>query len=221
MRAELEAALDATHQRFSALVRTIPVESAGRPVAACPGWSAADVGAHVLTVYRRALGDRRRSATPEETAALNETCLREVPERDPAALADLLDADGPKSFAVLRGFPTDFSFRFHGGTRTTVVPVSAAILAELLIHGRDVAEAVDADWAIGEAEATLVLRGLAAPGPDGVPPLFAAWLAPGAESALTTSLASDDPVKILTTAFNRTEPDTPTLTKLASYFRSL
>lgn len=221
MRTELHAALDAAHQRFSALVRAIPAESAGRPVAACPGWSAADLAAHVLTVYRRALGDRRRSATPEETAALNATCLSEVPERDPAVLADLLDADGPASFAVLRGFPTDFSFRFHGGGRTTVVPVTAVILAELLIHGRDLADAVDAEWVIPPAEAELVLRGVSEPGPDGAPPLFTAWLAPGAEHALATWSTSHDPVSVLTTVFNRTEPTSPELAQLASHLRSI
>lgn len=219
MRTELEAALDAAHQRFSALVRATPAASAGRPVAACPGWSAADLAAHVLTVYRRALGDRRRSATPEETAALNATCLSEVPERDLAVLADLLDADGPASFAVLRGFPTDFSFRFHGGSRTTVVPVSAVILSELLIHGHDLADAVGADWVIPPAEADLVLRGVAEPGPDGYPPLFTAWLTPGAEPLLAASVASDGPVNVLTTVFNRTKPATPELAQLATHLR--
>jgi uncharacterized protein (TIGR03083 family) len=198
----------------------MPAQAAGRPVAACPGWTAADVAAHVLTVHRRALGDRRRSATPDETAALNEACLRELPERDPVALADLLEADGPASFAVLRGFRTDASFRFHGGLRTTVVPVSAVILAELLVHGLDLATAIGVEWTIPADAAALVLNGMATPGPDGGPSLLDAWLAPGSEALVAGGVATSDPVTILTTVFNRTEPTTPALAALAGAVRA-
>ncbi|GAA3392047.1 maleylpyruvate isomerase N-terminal domain-containing protein [Cryptosporangium minutisporangium] len=221
LRQEIEAALPRAHERFVSLVRSVDPASAVRTVPACPDWSAADLVAHVLTVYRRALGDRRRSATPEETAALNAQCLAETPERGLAALADLLDADGPASFAVLRSFPDDLSFRFHGGTRTTVTPVSAVILGEVLIHGYDLAEATGSDWAITPDEASLVLHAANLPGPDGLPPLFTMWLEPGGETLLAATAATGDPVGALTTLYRRTAPTTPELVALAGYLRPL
>ncbi|TQS45772.1 maleylpyruvate isomerase N-terminal domain-containing protein [Cryptosporangium phraense] len=221
MRAEIEDALERAHSRFVASVRATPAGAGGRTVPACPEWSVADLVAHVLTVYRRALGDRRRSRTPEETAALNATVLAETPERDLAVLASLLEADGPASFAVLRGFPDDLSFRFHGGGRTTVTPVSAVILGELLIHGHDLAEATGGSWTIPPDEASLVLRGASAPGPDGYPPIFAAWLAPGGEKLLAAVTEGDDPVGTMLALYRRTAPTTPSVTALAPYLRSL
>ncbi|SHM94266.1 maleylpyruvate isomerase N-terminal domain-containing protein [Cryptosporangium aurantiacum] len=221
LRQEIEDALPRAHERFVALVRSVDPAAAVRTVPACPDWSVAELAAHVLTVYRRALGDRRRSATPEETATLNAQCLAEVPERDLAALADLLDADGPASFAVLRSFPGDLSFRFHGGTRTTVTPVSAVILGEVLIHGRDLAEATGDDWVIPADEASLVLRGANLPGPDGLPPIFATWLQPGGETLLAATATTSDPVGALTAFFRRTAPTTPELVALSRYLRSV
>ena len=221
LRQEIEAALPRAHERFVELVRGVDAGAAVRTVPACPEWSVADLVAHVLTVYRRALGDRRRSATPAETATLNATVLAETPERDLTALAALLDADGPASFAVLRGFSSDLSFRFHGGVRSTVTPVSAVILGEVLIHGRDLAEAVDAAWVIPADEAALVLRGTAAPGPEGGPPIFSPWLEPGGEPLLAAAASTDDPVGALTTLYRRTAPTTPELVVLSRYLRPL
>ncbi|WP_344653058.1 maleylpyruvate isomerase N-terminal domain-containing protein [Cryptosporangium japonicum] len=219
LRAELEAALPRANSRLVDLVRRTDPDRAHRTVPATPEWSVADLAAHVLTVYRRALGDRRRSSSPEETAALNATVLAETPERDLATLADLLDRDGPAGFAVLSGFPSDLSFRFHGGTRTTVTPVSSVILAEILIHGRDLAEATGAEWVIPPDEAALVLAGSSLPGPDGGPPIFSPWLKPGGEHTLAATASSDDPVGALTTFFRRTAPTTPELVALSRALR--
>lgn len=219
LRHEIEAALPRANGRFVELVRGVDPATAGRTVPACPDWSVADLAAHVLTVYRRALGDRRRSSTPEATAALNATVLAETRERDLATLADLLDKDGSAGFAVLRGFPSEMSFRFHGGSRTTVTPVSAVILGEILIHGRDLAEAADAEWVIPPDEATLVLHGGALPGPDGGPPILSPWLTEGGEQLLAALPSTDDPVAALTTFFGRTAPPTPELVAFSRYLR--
>ena len=221
LRQEIEEALPRANGRFVELVRGVDPATAGWTVPACPDWSVADLAAHVLTVYRRALGDRRRSSTPEETAALNATVLAETPERDLTTLADLLDEDGSVGFAVLRSFPAEMSFRFHGGTRTTVTPVSAVILGEILIHGRDLAEAVGAEWGIPPDEASLVLRGAALPGPDGGPTILSPWLKQGGEQLLTALPSTGDPVGALTAFFRRTVPTTPELVALSRSLRPL
>lgn len=158
-RHEVEAALRAAHERFVEMVRGLPAHAASTPCPTVPGWDVADVVAHVLTVLRRALGDRRRSERPDETAALNQACLDELPERDLGALARLLEQDGPAALDAMGALAADRTFRFHGGLRTTIVPVSCVVLSEYLVHGFDIAHATQADWQIPEPQASLVLRG--------------------------------------------------------------
>jgi hypothetical protein len=86
--------------------------------------------AHVHTLHRRAISDPRRSATPAETAALNDTCLGEILDRDLMTLCDLLERDGAVALANLRRLPADLAFPFHAGTTTTVVPVAGVLLNE-------------------------------------------------------------------------------------------
>jgi uncharacterized protein (TIGR03083 family) len=210
-RADVEDAVVAANARLAALVRSLTAADAATPVAATPGWTAADVAAHVLTVHRRALGDRRRSATPEETGELNQLCLDETPERDPVVLADLLERDGPACVEVLRSLPTDLSFRFHGGTRTTVVPVTGVILGEVLVHGHDIATAVGRPWAIAPAEAALVLAAMA--------PMHDDWVAPDGRDRLAAALRATPPVDLLLALHGRAAA-TPELAELATYARS-
>ncbi|HEX7131107.1 MAG TPA: maleylpyruvate isomerase family mycothiol-dependent enzyme [Iamia sp.] len=161
-RLEVATALRAALDRFVTLVRGLDPGDRHRPVPALPGWDVGDAVAHVLTVLRRGTGDMRRSATAAETAALNQTCLDEVAERDLAALADLVATEGAAAFANLDLLPVDLAFPFHGGTMSTVVPVSCVVVGELLVHGRDIATACDRDWPLADGEAALVLAGMAA-----------------------------------------------------------
>ena len=85
-------ALHDASARFCDLVGSLGPEDAARPVTGLD-WTVGDTVAHVLTVVRRGFADRRRSAAAAETAALNEVCLEETPERDPSVLARRLRAD--------------------------------------------------------------------------------------------------------------------------------
>lgn len=142
-RAEVAAALDEALDAFAALVRKL-IEVDGADAAIVPGmtWTVADVVAHVTTLHRRAIDDRRRSATPAETAELNGRCLDEQPSRDLAELLTWIQRDGPVAHAGLRQLPGDVVFPFHAGSRTTVGPVSGVVLAEYLVHADDIRRAV-------------------------------------------------------------------------------
>lgn len=127
---------------LAALLRELPPEAGVLPV---PGmaWSVAETAAHVVTVVRRSLGDRRRSASPQGTAPLNAACLDEFGERDLGRLADLLDAEVPVVVhEVLPRFADDVPVAFHGGTRVRLLTAYAVMLADLLVHRWDVAGAV-------------------------------------------------------------------------------
>jgi uncharacterized protein (TIGR03083 family) len=210
-RAEVEDAVVAANARLVALVRSLTAEEAATPVPATPGWDAADVAAHVLTVHRRALGDRRRSETPEATRELNQQCLDETPERDPAVLADLLERDGPACVDVLRSLPLDLSFRFHGGTRTTVVPVTGVILGECLLHARDIALAVGREWELTDDEAELVLAAMA--------PMVDGWIEPEGREVLEQAAHEERPAALLLALHGR-EPASPLLADVARRARS-
>lgn len=189
-RDEVTAALDSALGRFAALLRRCTTEEATQPVPATPEWTVADTGAHVLTVFRRALTDFRRSETPEGLAELNATCLAEVGERDPLRLAEMIERDGKQAIHVtLPALPTDLRFPFHGGIKTTVVPAGCVLLGELLVHGHDLAAALSQPWLIPESTAVLVLRGTA--------PLTRAWRRPHADDgAVQIDLPGGPPLRL-------------------------
>lgn len=189
-RDDVLAALDAALGRFVALLRDVPPAAAPTPVPQCPGWTVGDTAAHVLTVVRRALTDRRRSATPADTAALNATCLAETAERHLPALAALIERDGKTAVhGGLARLPLDLQFPFHAGAITTVVPAACILLCDVLVHGHDIAEALGREWPIPQDEAAVALRGGAE--------LLAAWRrADAPRDAVEIVLPDGDPVVI-------------------------
>lgn len=174
-RAPLATALRRSAHALADLVRQAP-----DPDAAVPGlsWTVSDVAAHALTVVRRSLGDLRRSASPLDTAALNATCLQELPERDLHALADALAADADT--VVTRVLPSvpddDRPVPFHGGTTARLLDAYGIMLAELLVHGHDIAAAGEQPWAIPPAEAALAVQAVLALAPAWADP--ARWTDP-------------------------------------------
>lgn len=166
-RADLTERGRASALRLAELVRSLDPADAARPV---PGleWSVAETAAHVVNLYGRGLGDRRRSDSPGETAALNAECLAEYREREPAVIADRIAADAVTVWDdMLPLLPDDLAVPFHAGVRTTVVPIMGVLLLEMLVHGRDIADATGRTWGIDELDAWSALTAVA--------PLLPAW----------------------------------------------
>lgn len=158
-RDELNQEVTAACERFVALLKSLKPEDAALPV---PGldWNVGEVAAHVLTVMRRGLGDRRRSATPQETAALNALVLDETPQREIHLLAELIATDS--HIMLTQAFPRiadDRRFPFHAGTTTTIIPSLAVILGEFSVHGGDIAAATGKAWSIQPHTAALIWKG--------------------------------------------------------------
>src|SRR5690554_1189207 len=78
--------------RVADLVRALTPETSRQQ---CPTleWTAIETAVHVVNLYGRALGDRRRSRTPDETGVLNATCIDECPDRDIETVATRIEAD--------------------------------------------------------------------------------------------------------------------------------
>ena len=174
LRDELTKRGSAAAERLVELVASLDADQATRAV---PGmaWTATDVAAHVVTLYGRALGDNRRSATAAGTAELNEQCLREIDERDPGTLADRIAADAATVWqSIFPMIPDDMPLAFHAGATSTIQPIMGVVLLEMLVHGDDIARAVETSFEIDESDAWLVLEATC--------PLFAAFRRPDVPS---------------------------------------
>lgn len=122
-------------------------------------WTAAEVGAHLVSLprrYRRMIDGAL--PVPESLAADNERELATVPERDPAALAALLPAEVA---ALLDDLGPDGDRRVHYFTQPhTAAGLAGIMLGELLMHGWDLATATGRDWPIPRDLAAAALRGI-------------------------------------------------------------
>lgn len=233
------AALHDASNRFITLAASVSPSEATLPVP-CLEWSVADTIAHVLTVIRRGYADPRRSATAAETAALNQTCLDEVSDRDPTSLAASLRSDVHMALdLVYPKIPDDREFPFHGGVTTTMTPALHVVLGEFVIHGYDIARAIDRPWSISDQEAMLLVPG----------DLIGAWLRPGVPDEryllrlgtqppisfaiaggrlvvaptddsddTADAVAAADPVELVLTFYGRIPTTDPVLTRLLSRF---
>jgi uncharacterized protein (TIGR03083 family) len=122
-------------------------------------WSAAEVGAHLVSLpgrYRAMLDGP--SAVLESLAADNRRALAEITERDPTTLADrlgvevagLLDALGDDGGRTVWYFTAEH----------TAAGIGGIMLTELLIHGWDLADAQRRPWPITRPQAVACLRGI-------------------------------------------------------------
>lgn len=183
-RDELTARARAASLRLADLVRSLDAGEAASPV---PGaeWTAIETAAHVVNLYGRALGDRRRSASAAETAALNAVCLDEYDERDPGIVAERITADAVQVWDGLFPLvPEDAEIVFHAGAVTTIQPIMGVLLLEMLVHGDDIARATGRAWVVGDDDAWCALRACS--------PLLPAWRRADVPAADTIAIVGPD-----------------------------
>jgi uncharacterized protein (TIGR03083 family) len=158
--------------RFADLLRSLTPDDGARRV---PGldWTAAEVGAHVLSVYRRYTVDKQRSAT---VAALRRQNADDVARAgtDLGAIADGLDEQVALLASVAPHLDPDQTFPFHIGLEVTASAGWANLIGELLVHGDDIARATGRAWTIPDADLEGVWRVLL--------PAGRGWLRPEAQS---------------------------------------
>ncbi|MCO5998071.1 maleylpyruvate isomerase family mycothiol-dependent enzyme [Actinoallomurus rhizosphaericola] len=162
--AKVRAALDATADRFAALVASLPDGWAK----ATRDWSVTDVAAHVATIAGlyvsltaldagrgpdARLPARAANATLDTVGAMNEAWLRELTERDPERLAASLRANVGAVLSATAGTAPHTPVPWLGGSRVPVAGLLAHLLNELLIHGRDIARATRLPWPIPPEDA--------------------------------------------------------------------
>lgn len=157
------AAVAATGQRFVELVA-----SSNPRAMATADWSVADTAAHVAVIafmYTHilrfeepalpSLQDAVLATTVDTVADLNAGALALFPSRDQATLVARLRADIADILAITSEVDPMTPVTWLGDSKVPVAGVLAHLVNELQIHGRDIARAVNAPWAIPPSDAAL------------------------------------------------------------------
>ena len=164
-------AIDHVAGRLIAMV-TAADDTAVR-VPATPHWTVREAFAHVATVAPRYVQGARAEGEwvehVDDLADLNARQLATFPAIDVDAVAERLRS----SLAELAPLITSFgdqqpAFTFHGGQKVRADVALGILLGELVVHGHDIAEALQRPWPIDPAHVELIMLGLT--------PVLPGWL---------------------------------------------
>jgi uncharacterized protein (TIGR03083 family) len=168
------------HGRLAALVRDAPDPSVAVPHT--DRWSLTEVMAHLATVavrYSPAMEPPEAWARDaQDVAALNDSEIAGMSERPlPEIMAELHSA----VTALPAGPQIDAgpSVSYTGGTEVRPPDLLGILLGEFLIHGRDIAQVLQAPWPIDPMQATEVIASIA--------PIMPAWVDPVGARGLTAT----------------------------------
>jgi hypothetical protein len=166
----LRGALEEATGRFSELLRTV----ADPDARAVGDWTIADTATHLREVTLlnrlwatgaeppdsfRPVYDKACRASIDEVSAVNAMALAWEQSRDPLELARLVVDQATAMLEGTAGLAGDEQVRWMGGIQVPVEAVLAHTLAELLVHGRDIATAEKRPFPMPEADARLVFEG--------------------------------------------------------------
>ena len=157
--AAVRAALMRSAARFAELLRKVPDRSAP----AIGVWSVGETAAHVASSGPAFLAVARGTRRPEgldAVAAGNEAALGADPERDPAVLADRVEAGEAALAAFLAEAAGDPEVEAFAGVRVPLSSLAAVELGELLVHGHDIARACGLPWPIPREDAAPAATGV-------------------------------------------------------------
>lgn len=108
-------------------------------------WAVWDLGAHVAcmpSLYRRQHDLGADFEPPSDWAAFSDHQRAHITERDPAALADLIEAEVSGYLAEIDELEEP---RWLYGQQTTAGNIAAALLSEATLHGHDLAALTGAE----------------------------------------------------------------------------
>lgn len=166
---DLEAtrtAISATAERFTALLRG--ADDIERPTAGTD-WTVAETAAHVSAVlngFSATITGELPSLQyleadfPTRLAASNRATIAMVDRTDPGRLAELITAGAQRflELAAMADPEMEWKTPWYGPCRTrTVDCLTALALAELTVHGYDIATGTGRPWPISAEHATLIV----------------------------------------------------------------
>lgn len=131
-----------------------------RPIAGS-AWTAREAAAHLVCsfgLYRELVAG---AASPATTFAaisdMNAALIADVGEREPIKLARLADDEADAFLAATVGHRPDQEIHFHGGVRRDLDHLFGIALAEVILHGYDIATALGAPWSVDPEAARRIL----------------------------------------------------------------
>ena len=163
---QARAALGGAAQRVADLLRRLPASDLPIPGSE---WTVRDTAAH-LTSYCPIYSEIANGVTSpidgptDDGAALRDLfadvsrqLLADIPETDPARLADLVLQGAQRLIDTTAGRPSDQRVPWHCGVQLTIADLVTVMTGDFLLHGYDIATATGAPWPIDPADALLVL----------------------------------------------------------------
>lgn len=159
--AAARTAVGQVSRQVEELLRSIPDTSV--PV---PGleWTAGETGAHLVTVTSwfvdYATGRKKPPVTTAELPAFNAQRIANFTERDGTRLAGHLGEAVQDFLSTTSGDDGDDPFPWYDEYTIDVAVGTCILLGELVVHGRDLARAMDRPWPIDPDHARLVLAGM-------------------------------------------------------------
>lgn len=148
----------------AAMARIVDLLQRVSPDAKVPNsaWTAHDVAAHLVTMAGRYLNaDRKLAGSQRELQEMNQ---REIAEFSSATMGELigrLRSRNAKYAAFWSEQPLEQLFPYRFGFPLDAATLRSNWIAELVIHGRDVALAAGEDWPLDDTSSLLALRVLA------------------------------------------------------------
>jgi len=159
--AAARTAVDLVSRRVEELLGSIPDTSV--PV---PGleWTAGETGAHLVTVTSwfvdYVAGRKKPPVTTAQLPTFNAERIANFTERDGTRLASHLHDAVQDFLTTTSGYSGDDPFPWYDDHMIDVAAGTCILLGELVVHGRDLARAVDRGWPIDPDHARLVLAGM-------------------------------------------------------------
>lgn len=153
-------AVDRVSGQVEDLLRSIP-DTSGQ----VPGleWTAGETGAHLVTAIRwfddYAAGREKPPVTTGEIASFNAERIAGYLERDGSQLASHLHEAVQNFLTTTSGRNPNEPFPWYDDYPIDVGDGTAVLLGELVVHGRDLAQAVGRAWPITADDARTILAG--------------------------------------------------------------
>jgi uncharacterized protein (TIGR03083 family) len=162
---QVRAALREASARTAGLVETLP--DTGSPIPESK-WTVREAGVHLVNVGVRYAGMVQgeplgyESLAPEECTRMNDQLIADIPESDPVKLAALIHEVTERLLEATERCDDEQTVLWHCQTHLPIPHLVAIATAEHLVHGYDMAVAVQRPWPITPEQAALALFGYGA-----------------------------------------------------------
>jgi uncharacterized protein (TIGR03083 family) len=156
---QLVVAVEAATGRLCAVLRSV----SNPDVPAVGTWSVRDVAAHLASGVPLYTGIVRGEGSTytrlDGIAEFNAAGVAAITDRDCTTLAGRIESAVAEFVTAVRTTPGDPEVAWHAGISLPVSSITATLLGEVLIHGRDIAQASRQPWLIPPTHAGLVFSG--------------------------------------------------------------